>query len=101
MLQDVLTVTRLGQPLTRCGRDLQPNVERYLRSRLRLGQTCPPELLAETLRVAARYGFSLDELRYQYPEEVVPAGETPASHLRRITYTCRAARPQRHCIPSR
>ena len=86
MLQDVLTATRLGQPLTRCGRGLQPNAERHLRSRLRLGQTYPQDLLAETLRVAARCDFSLDELRYQYPEEVVPAGETPASHLRRITY---------------
>jgi error-prone DNA polymerase len=36
--------------------------------------------------VAARCGFSLDELRYQYPDEVVPAGETPAGYLRRITY---------------
>lgn len=86
MLQDVLTATRLGKALTRCGRGLQPNAERHLRSRLRLAQTYPPELLAETLRVAARCDFSLDELRYQYPEEVVPPGETPASHLRRITY---------------
>ena len=36
--------------------------------------------------MAARCDFSLDELRYQYPDEVVPAGETPASYLRRITY---------------
>ena len=86
MLQDVLTATRLGRPLTQCGRGLQPNAERHLRSRLRLGQTYPPELLAETLRVAARCSFSLDELCYQYPDEVVPTGETPASHLRRITY---------------
>jgi len=86
MLQDVLTATRLGQPLTQCGRGLQANAERHLRSRLRLAQTYPPELLAETLRVAARCSFSLDELRYQYPEEIVPAGATPASHLRRLTY---------------
>ena len=86
MLQDVLTATRLGKALTHCGRGLQPNAERHLRSRLRLAQTYPPELLAETLRVAARCNFSLDELCYQYPEEVVPPGETPASHLRRITY---------------
>ena len=85
-LQDVLTATRVGKPLTECGLDLQPNAERHLRTRLRLAQTYPADLLAETLNVAARCGFSLEELRYQYPEEVVPLGETPASYLRRITY---------------
>ena len=85
-LQDVLTATRVGKPLTECGLDLQPNSERHLRTRLRLAQTYPEELLAETLNVAARCDFSLDELRYQYPDEVVPPGETPASYLRRITY---------------
>jgi len=91
-LQDVLTATRLGKPLTQCGRGLQPNAERHLRSRLRLARIYPPELLAETLQVAERCAFSLDELRYQYPEEVVPAGETPASYLRRITYEGAARR---------
>ena len=38
------------------------------------------------LRVAERCDFSLDELSYQYPDEVVPAGETPTSYLRRLTY---------------
>ncbi|MET0209912.1 MAG: PHP domain-containing protein, partial [Burkholderiaceae bacterium] len=85
-LQDVLTATRLGKPLTQCGLDLQPNAERHLRTRLRLAQTYPAELLAETLVVAARCVFSLDELRYQYPDEVVPKGATSASHLRQITY---------------
>ena len=85
-LQDVMTATRIGRPLTECGLALQPNAERHLRTRLRLAQTYPPDLLKETLRVAARCRFSLDELRYQYPDEVVPAGETPSSYLRRLTY---------------
>jgi error-prone DNA polymerase len=85
-LQDVMTATRLGKPLTECGLELQPNAERHLRTRLRLAQTYAPDLLAETLKVAARCNFSLDELRYQYPDEVVPVGETPAGYLRRITY---------------
>ncbi|HYS13322.1 MAG TPA: error-prone DNA polymerase, partial [Burkholderiaceae bacterium] len=33
-----------------------------------------------------RCRFSLDELRYEYPEELVPAGETPTTYLRRATY---------------
>ncbi len=85
-LHDVMTATRVGKPLTECGSALQPNAERHLRSRLRLSQTYTADLLAETLRVAERCTFSLDELRYQYPAEVVPAGETPASYLRRLTY---------------
>ena len=85
-LQDVLTATRVGKPLTECGLDLQPNSERHLRTRLRLAQTYPSDLLAETLNVAARCVFSLDELRYQYPDEVIPKGQTAASYLRQITY---------------
>ena len=85
-LQDVLTATRLGRPLTECGQALDRNAERHLRARGRLGLAFPAELLAETLRVAARCDFTLDELRYHYPSEVVPDGETPASHLRRLTY---------------
>lgn len=85
-LQDVMTATRVGRPLTECGLELQGNAERHLRSRLRLGQTFPSDLLEETLRVAARCKFSLDEISYQYPSEVVPEGETPTSYLRRLTY---------------
>ncbi|MBN8745457.1 MAG: error-prone DNA polymerase [Thiomonas arsenitoxydans] len=85
-LQDTLTAIRLGKPIADCGHDLQPSAERHLRSRLRLALTYPPDLLAETLRVAARCQFSLDELRYRYPKEVVPNGETADSYLRRRVY---------------
>jgi error-prone DNA polymerase len=85
-LQDVMTATRIGRPLTQCGLALQASAERHLRTRLRLSQTCPIDLLEETLRVAARCQFSLDELRYQYPDEVIAPGHTPASYLRRITH---------------
>lgn len=85
-LQDVMTATRVGRPLTECGKALQPNAERHLRTRLRLAQTYPDDLLAETMRIAALCTFSLDELRYQYPSEVIPEGETATSHLRRLTY---------------
>jgi error-prone DNA polymerase len=92
-LHDVLTATRVGQPLTACGWALAPNAEQHLRSRLRLAQTFPLELLAQTLVVARRCaGFSLDELRYQYPDEVVPPGETPAGYLRRLAWEGAAQR---------
>ncbi|HVJ72447.1 MAG TPA: error-prone DNA polymerase [Casimicrobiaceae bacterium] len=83
-LQDTLTAVRLRTPVAQCGHALFPNAERHLRSRARLATLHPPALLAETLALVARCHFSLDELRYEYPEEVVPPGETPASHLRKL-----------------
>ena len=99
-LQDVMTATRVGRPLTECGLDLQCNSERHLRTRLRLAQTYPGDLLAETLHIAARCDFSLDELSYQYPDEVVPEGETSTSFLRRITYEG-AGRRWPHGMPAK
>jgi error-prone DNA polymerase len=84
-LQDVLTAVRLGKPVRECGHALFPSGERHLRLRMRLAQAYPPELLAETLRVAERCAFSLDEIAYEYPEELVPPGETPASWLGKLT----------------
>ncbi len=85
-LQDVLTAIRIGRPLTDCGFALAPNAEQHLRTRVRLAQSFPPDLLAETLHIAGRCTtWSLDELRYQYPAEVVPEGRTPAQHLRDLT----------------
>jgi len=83
-LQDTLTAIRLRTPVAQCGYALFPNAERHLRSRGRLATIYPPALLEETLAVAERCRFSLDELRYEYPDEVVPPGETPASHLRKL-----------------
>ena len=85
-LLDTLTAIRLGKPLAACGHALLPNAEHHLRSRLQLALTYPPQLLAETLRVAARCSFSLDELRYRYPREVIPEGETADGYLRRRVY---------------
>ncbi len=84
-LQDTLTAIRLRTPVQACGHALHPNAERHLRLRMRLAQIYPPELLSETALIAGRCGFSLDELRYEYPEELVPQGETPASYLRKLT----------------
>ncbi|MGO9949711.1 MAG: error-prone DNA polymerase [Steroidobacteraceae bacterium] len=84
-LQDVLTAIRIGTPLQAAGYALYPNGERYLRPLQRLRELYSEALLAQTLQIAERCTFKLDELRYEYPEEIVPAGETPASHLRALT----------------
>jgi error-prone DNA polymerase len=85
-LQDALTAIRLGMPVARCGRNLFPNGERHLRMRARLAQIYPYDLMEETIKIADRCGSFLDELRYEYPEELVPAGESPASHLRKLAF---------------
>ncbi len=84
-LHDALTATRLGVPVAQCGFALEPNAEAHLRSRARLGALYPPEWLQATLEIAGQCSFSLDELRYEYPDEIVPPGSTPASHLRALT----------------
>ncbi|HHJ14159.1 MAG TPA: error-prone DNA polymerase [Gammaproteobacteria bacterium] len=84
-LQDCLTAIRLGRALRDCGQALLPNAERCLRPRGRLARLYPPALLEETLRAAECCHFSLDALRYEYPEELVPTGQTPATHLRELT----------------
>jgi error-prone DNA polymerase len=84
-LQDALTAIRLGIPLSEAGTALHPNGERHLRPLSRLQELYPAALLEETVAIAERCVFTLDELRYEYPEEIVPAGETPAGHLRRLT----------------
>jgi error-prone DNA polymerase len=91
-LHDVLAATRLGRPVKELGFALPPNAEQHLRSRLRLAQLYPPELLEETLEVAAHCAFSLDTLRYEYPQEIVPDGHTPDSWLRRLAYDGAAVR---------
>jgi error-prone DNA polymerase len=84
-LQDALTAIRLNSAVAQVGSRLYPNGERYLREPARLARLYPRELLEATVGIAQACHFSLDELRYEYPHELVPPGETPASHLRRLT----------------
>src|SRR5215472_1867209 len=84
-LQDTLTAIRLKTPVAQAGYALHPNGERHLRPLATLERIYPPAWLAETIAIAERCRFLLDELRYEYPEEIVPAGETPASYLRCLT----------------
>ncbi|HEY5701615.1 MAG TPA: PHP domain-containing protein, partial [Gammaproteobacteria bacterium] len=84
-LQDTLTAIRLGCSVAQAGCHLYPNAERRLRSRAQLARLYPPKLLEETLAIAERCCFSLDELHYEYPREIVPEGLTPSAYLRRLT----------------
>ncbi|MGH8770950.1 MAG: error-prone DNA polymerase, partial [Burkholderiales bacterium] len=83
-LQDVMTAIRLKRTVADCGYALHPNGERRLRALRALARIYPSELLRETVVIAERCNFSLGSLRYEYPEELVPPGKTPASYLRQL-----------------
>ena len=85
-LQDTLSATRLKRPVSQCGAELEPNAEQHLRSRMRLAMLYEREWLDNTLALAGRCNFSLAELKYEYPREVVPEGQTPIGHLRHMAY---------------
>jgi error-prone DNA polymerase len=85
-LHDAITAVAQGKPVSECGYALMANAEAHLRARQRLAQIYAPEWLAASMEIASRCTFSLDEIRYQYPMEVVGAGETPAQCLERLTY---------------
>ncbi|UZE16139.1 error-prone DNA polymerase [Pseudomonas sp. B21-054] len=84
-LQDTMTAIRHHVTVAEAGQRLHPNGERHLRSRKALADLYPRTLLDETLDIARRCTFDLDQLRYQYPRELVPEGHDPASWLRQLT----------------
>ncbi|HKZ10629.1 MAG TPA: error-prone DNA polymerase [Rhodanobacteraceae bacterium] len=84
-LQDTLTAIRCKATVDEAGFKLFPNGERHLRTRRALAAIYPAGLLEETVRIAARCTFSLEELHYEYPHELVPQGRTAAGWLRELT----------------
>jgi error-prone DNA polymerase len=86
-LVDVLTCLRHRTALERAGRLLLPNAERHLRSPREMAARFAdlPAAVRNTLRIAERCEFTLENLGYRFPEFPLPAGETPASLLRRLS----------------
>jgi error-prone DNA polymerase len=84
-LQDTITAIHHRTTIAQAGMRLFPNGERHLRTRRALAAIYPRQLLDETLRIAARCRFSLEEIRYEYPHELVPPGHTPTTWLRQLT----------------
>ncbi|MBL8519397.1 MAG: error-prone DNA polymerase [Betaproteobacteria bacterium] len=85
-LHDVLTAIRLKTTVAELGLDALSHAEHCMKPVSQLVRRYPSDALTQTFVVAARCRFSLDELRYEYPREVVPEGETPASYLRKLAY---------------
>ncbi len=83
-LHDVFTALRHNTSVGQLGRRRLANSQQHLRSLAKLQMLYPPALLEQTLHIAGLCQFSLDELRYEYPEEVVPDGYTANSYLREL-----------------
>jgi error-prone DNA polymerase len=88
MLQDVVTCIREKCTLAEAGFRLQANAERYLKSRAEMIHlfSAWPAALEATLEIAKCCRFSLDELRYEYPEEITEEGLSAFEDLQRRTW---------------
>lgn len=84
-LQDTLTAIRHHCTVAEVGFRLFQNGERHLRTREQLAERYPTAWLAESLQISERCTFTLDQLRYTYPRELVPEGHTATSWLRQLT----------------
>ncbi len=91
-LRDLLSAIRRKCLLQQLGHAALPNGERHLRSRADLSSLYPPECLQQTLEVARRCHFSLDELAYEYPDDVTPRSMQPMAYLRQLTWQGAARR---------
>jgi error-prone DNA polymerase len=85
MLQDVVTCIREKCTLAEAGFRLEANAERHLKPPEIMAQLFAawPEALEATIEIADRCRFSLDELRYEYPEEVIVPGLSAFEDLKR------------------
>ncbi|QBL09091.1 DNA polymerase III subunit alpha [Rheinheimera sp. D18] len=83
-LQHCISAIRAGKPISVLGRALLSNAERALRPLSKLEKLFTADWLAESVAIASRCEFSLNELKYQYPAELVPKGETASSYLAKL-----------------
>jgi error-prone DNA polymerase len=88
VLHDVLTAIRHGCTVAEATPHLFPNAQRHLKSPAEMAALFAdaPDVLRRTVEIADRCTFSLDELRYEYPEELAPPGRTPGEYLVRLTW---------------
>ena len=87
-LQDILACIRAGKVLSEAGRTIRSNAEHDLKSAELAAQLFvdDPACLRRTLEIAEECCFSLDDIRYRYPEEDLPSGSTEQTWLRDLTF---------------
>ncbi len=93
-LADVLTCIREKCTIAEAGFRLEANAERHLKGHAEMARLFAhyPEAVARTLAIAERARFSLETLRYEYPDEPVPSDKTPQQHLQDLTWLQAAER---------
>lgn len=82
-LQHVMHAMKENTTVDKLGFNAVSNAERALRPLSKLQKLYPAAWLATASRIASQCVFSPDELKYQYPAELVPAGYTATSWLRK------------------
>ncbi|MCX7390067.1 MAG: error-prone DNA polymerase [Planctomycetia bacterium] len=88
VLADVLSAVRHGCTVQEARDRLLTNGERHLHPRQQIAERfrSVPGAIERTIELANRCTFSLDELRYEYPDSVVPSGRTPQEHLAHLVW---------------
>ena len=88
VLQDVVTAIREGVAIADAGYLLEANAERHLKTPDEMARLFRdhPSAIANTLAIAKACRFSLEELKYEYPEEPIPQGSTPQAHLTHLAW---------------
>ncbi len=101
-LADVLTCIREKTTIDRAGRKLAANAERFLKPPGEMARLFrdAPEAIEETLRLSDALGFSLDELRYEYPDETIEGFANAQDALTHLTYEG-AAQRYPHGLPAK
>ena len=88
ILQDVVTCIREHMTILEAGRRLEAHAERHLKPSLEMARlfAAYPDAVAQTQILLSRIAFTLDQLRYNYPEETTGDGETAQQTLERLTW---------------
>lgn len=83
-LQDILSSIRHKKSINQMGSRLYCNAERHLRDQIKIHKLYDKNLIQQTAKIAQRCHFSLDELSYRYPTDVVPANISPINYLKKL-----------------
>ena len=88
LMHDCVTAIRNGTTIDHVHEQRFANSQRHLRSLDEIAELYRdvPDAIERTIEIAEQCTFTLDELRYEYPEEIAPAGMTLIEHLKRLTW---------------
>jgi error-prone DNA polymerase len=87
-LADVMACIREGTTIDEAGYLLAPHAEGHLKPPQEMARLFRdhPQAITRTNEIAEACTFSLDELKYEYPDEPVPKGTSPQKHLEALTW---------------